>query len=218
MDVVDSNNVVVEPMWPRTYVVPGDSEYRLAKVKAKHQYMAWSFQYQMSSSLGDPEAIPDEDYPYALPFAADEQYLISQGWLGAFSHSGEQNQFAIDITMPEGSDVLAARAGVVMDMAIDFTSGGTQQKNLQRGNYIRILHDDGTMAVYAHLKLESAQVAKGQRVEKGQKIAESGNTGFTTGPHLHFVVQINAGLKLVSIPFLLQHKDGSIKEPEVGPI
>lgn len=218
INVAKSNNVVVEPEWPAFYIVPGNSELYLAKVKPKHKYMAWSFQYTFSSSLGDPNAIHDENHAYALPFSADRNYAITQGWNGEFSHSGEQNQHAIDINLPEGTPVLAARGGVVMDIAEDFYDGGAEKKNLQRGNYIRILHDDGSMAVYAHLKLESVIVARGQRVEAQQKLAESGNTGFSTGPHLHFVVQVNTGLKLESVPFVMRHKNGEVKKPKVGPL
>ncbi len=218
IDVLQSENVVVEPAWPKTYIVPGNTEFYLAKVRPKEKYMAWSFQYNVSSSIGDPNVIHNDEYVYSLPFPANKHYAITQGWLGEFSHSGEQNRFALDIAMPEGSTVLAARGGVVMDIADDFYHGGTDKKNLQRGNYIRVLHDDGSMAVYAHLKLESVVVARGQRVKAKQKIAESGNTGFTTGPHLHFVVQVNTGLKLESVPFVLRHKNGEIKAPEIGPI
>lgn len=218
LEYTRSQNIVTTPKWPASYVVPANSELYLATVKPENKYMGWSFEYNVSSSLGDPSAVHDPNQVYQLPFEASEDYYISQGFNGAFSHTGEQNQHALDIVMPEGSAVLAARAGVVMDIAEDFYDGGVQSKNLLRGNYIRILHDDGSMAVYAHLKLESVVVAKGQRVSAQQKIAESGNTGYTSGPHLHFVVQVNAGLKLISVPFLLQHKSGAIKPPEVGPI
>lgn len=218
MDVVNRKNVVIEPQWPATYVVPANSEFYLATVKPKHKYMAWSFQYNVSSTLGDPFTIHEDEYAYALPFPGNKHFAITQGWNGAFSHSGEQNLHALDIAMPEGTPVLAARGGTVMDIAEDFYDSGAEMKNLQRGNYIRILHDDGSMAVYAHLKLESVIVARGQRVEKQQKIAESGNTGFSTGPHLHFVIQMNTGLKLESVPFLLRHKNGEVKAPIAGPI
>jgi len=218
MDVTQRSNIVIKPEWPKSYVIPANSELLLATVKAKHKYMAWSFQYNVSSTLGDPAAIHDSNHNYKLPFVGNKHYYITQAFGGKFSHFGEQNQYAIDIAMPEGSDVLAARAGVVMDIAEDFYDGSADASKLQRGNYIRILHDDGSMAVYAHLQLESVVVAKGQLIEAQQKIAQSGNTGFTTGPHLHFVVQANVGLKLKSVPFLLQHKSGAIKTPEIGPI
>jgi len=65
---------------------------------------------------------------------------------------------------------------------------------------VQVLHDDGTSAVYAHLQLDSVRVRPGQRVERGEYIASSGNTGFSTGPHLHFVVLRNAGLRSESVP------------------
>jgi murein DD-endopeptidase MepM/ murein hydrolase activator NlpD len=70
-----------------------------------------------------------------------------------------------------------------------------------RANNVRIVHADGTMAVYAHLQLESARVQVGVHVRAGQVLALSGDTGYTTGPHLHFCVQRNAQMELVSVPF-----------------
>ena len=218
MDVTQRSNIVIEPEWPKIYVIPANSDVLLATVKPKHKHMSWSFQYNVGSTLGDPSAVHDPNTAYKLPFVGNKHYYISQAFNGEFSHFGDQNQYALDIAMPEGSDVLAARAGVVMDIAADFYDGGVDASKMHRGNYIRILHDDGSMAIYAHLQLESVVVARGQRIESQQKIAQSGNTGFTSGPHLHFAVQVNAGLKLKSVPFLLQHKSGDIKPPKVGPI
>jgi murein DD-endopeptidase MepM/ murein hydrolase activator NlpD len=62
------------------------------------------------------------------------------------------------------------------------------------------LHDDGTIAIYAHLHWDSVRVQAGQHVQRGEYIADSGNTGFTTGPHLHFAVIRNAGSQAVSVP------------------
>jgi murein DD-endopeptidase MepM/ murein hydrolase activator NlpD len=57
------------------------------------------------------------------------------------------------------------------------------------GRCVRLVHADGTVSVYAHLN--SIQVRKGQRVSAGQQIAREGNSGQSTGPHLHFEVRIN---------------------------
>jgi len=73
--------------------------------------------------------------------------------------------------------------------------------NNPAGNFVRIMHDDGTMGVYLHLMQGSVKVREGQRVLPGSALALSGNTGNSTGPHLHFVVQRNVGLALESIPF-----------------
>ena len=47
-------------------------------------------------------------------------------------------------------------------------------------------------------------VRAGQTVNAGQRIGLSGNTGFSTRPHLHFAVQVNRGMQLVSIPFRMR--------------
>lgn len=212
------SNVKSSPRWPARYVVPANSDLYLSSITPINEYRAWSFQYSISSTLGDPSATHDRNFAYRLPFIGNKNFYITQAFNGKFSHKGDQNQYALDIAMPEGTAVLAARAGVVMDIAEDFYDGGVDAKKLHRGNYIRILHDDGSMAIYAHLQLESVVVARGQRVEAMQKIAQSGNTGFTSGPHLHFAVQLNDGLLLKSVPFKLQHKSGEVKIPKIGPI
>lgn len=63
-----------------------------------------------------------------------------------------------------------------------------------------ILHDDGTIAVYGHLHWDSIRVRIGAHVVRGQYIADSGNTGITSGPHLHFAVVRNEGGTPVSVP------------------
>ena len=103
--------------------------------------------------------------------------------------------------MPEGTAILAARAGVVMAVERDFISGGDDRdKYGEKANFVQILHEDGTFAMYAHLRPESITVLPGSRVEVGAVIGYSGSTGFSSGPHLHFVVQRNTGMKLVSEP------------------
>ena len=159
--------------------------------------------------FGNPKAKHRPQKPYRPPFQDGSSFRISQGFKGTYSHKGPQNKYAIDIVMPEGTPVCAARDGVVMDIANDFFGGGTDKKEYKRrANYIRILHEDGTMAIYVHLKLETICVGIGKKVYEGEVIAESGNTGFSSGPHLHFAVQRNAGMQLVSVPFKIEDANG----------
>jgi murein DD-endopeptidase MepM/ murein hydrolase activator NlpD len=117
--------------------------------------------------------------------------------------------------MPVGTQVLAAREGVVMDVEEDFNRAGTDlQKFMDKANHVRILHDDGTMALYAHLDLASVSVRPGARVKAGQLIARSGNTGFSTGPHLHFVIQQNVGMEMRSLPFRFHQAGAEPRPPE----
>jgi murein DD-endopeptidase MepM/ murein hydrolase activator NlpD len=103
-----------------------------------------------------------------------------------------------------------------MNVAHDFFTGGKGAQFTEKANFIRILHDDGTMALYAHLKVESIQYPVGARVARGQFIAESGNTGYSSGPHLHFTVQKNFGMELRSIPFEFADSRGGGFVPEAG--
>ena len=73
---------------------------------------------------------------------------------------------------------------------------------------VRIYHDDGTMTLYAHLNWNSIRVVPGQRIRRREYIADSGNTGFSTGPHLHFVVQTNRDGSIVSVPVEFSDRDG----------
>lgn len=201
LELAERNNVRVQPQLPHRFIVPGGSEIKAIVVRPQLPRYSWSFQPRYQYMLGDPNAAHEPQKPYLAPFAPGHSFPISQGFGGEFSHSLPDSEYAVDIAMPEGTPIHAARDGVVMDVANDFYGAGTEAKYMARANLIRILHDDGTMAVYAHLHLDSAQVSPGMRVSAGQFIARSGNTGFSTGPHLHFVVQKNAGMRLVSVPF-----------------
>jgi murein DD-endopeptidase MepM/ murein hydrolase activator NlpD len=96
--------------------------------------------------------------------------------------------------------VYAAREGVVINVRHDAFRGALSPAMLDQANVIQILHDDGTFAIYAHLHWDSIRVHIGERVARGQYIANSGNTGFSSGPHLHFAVLRNAGVTDVSVP------------------
>ena len=104
----------------------------------------------------------------------------------------------------------ARRLGTVMDIERYFHRAGQNPEiDGPRANYVRIVHDDGSMGVYAHLDYNGVIVRPGQQVEAGQQIGRSGNTGFSTGPHLHFAVQVNRDMELVSIPFEMLDHDGT---------
>lgn len=151
---------------------------------------------------GSSNARPQEAL-YLLPVAQGTARL-EQGFEGSFSHQGPENRYALDFAVPEGTPVLAARAGRVLQVEDGFDGHGLNYaRDGGRANFIRILHADGSMALYAHLQAHGARVRPGQQVEAGQAIGLSGNTGYSTAPHLHFVVQVNRSLQLLSIPFRL---------------
>lgn len=190
---------------------PGRSK-SLFKVIPINKYKSSRYTIEYRYIIGSPSVSPD-DVTYLPPFAKDSHFLISQAFGGKFSHTDKQNKYAVDLAMPINTPIHAARAGIVIEVNNDFFQSGTKQAYKARANSIRILHNDGTMAVYAHLALESSQVYVGLKVYAGQFIGYSGNTGYSTGPHLHFAIQRNKGMELVSIPFKFM---GSADKPIAG--
>lgn len=140
--------------------------------------------------LGNPDAVHDNSYQYNLPFPVGVTHELMQGNNGWFSHNTTRARYAFDFKMPVGSLVTAARGGVVVYVEERFSKGGDNKMLKDRGNQIAICQDDGTIAVYAHIKHNGAIVKVGDPVFAGEPIAFSGNTGFTTGPHLHFAVLV----------------------------
>jgi murein DD-endopeptidase MepM/ murein hydrolase activator NlpD len=164
---------------------------------------------------GHPGARP-RDVEYGWPLGT-HALRVGQGWGGGFSHRDQENRYAVDFAVPEGTPVLAARDGVVMQLEAGFATGGLDSpEDIGRANFIRILHDDGTMAVYAHLAPGGAQVRQGERVRRGQRIGASGSTGYSGGPHLHFAVQANRGLRLASLPFRMFGPGGILRFSEAA--
>jgi len=210
-------NVQATPALPRKFVIAPGVSKSLFALGAIDEYQGWRYALNYRYSLGTPSARHNGRAIYYPPFASYRKFQISQAFNGKFSHTGEQNKYAVDLVMPEGSEVHAARAGVVMSLANDYFKGGTDKQVYKaRANSIRILHDDGSMAIYAHLQVDRAQVYEGMQVEAGQLIAYSGNTGYSSGPHLHFAVQVNKGMSLVAVPFKFSDRQGKLSEPKSG--
>ncbi|WP_269791274.1 M23 family metallopeptidase [Stenotrophomonas sp. Iso1] len=155
---------------------------------------------------GDPAARPD-DFVYQLPFRG-QPVRVSQAFGGRYSHTDTQNLNAVDFPLAEGTPVLTARAGKVMQVV---------ENAPDLGCLVRVLHRDGSMALYAHLQAGSLQVRPGQSVEAGQALAASGNTGNSTGPHLHFAIQANTGLTLTSLRFRMRSERGELQFPRETP-
>ncbi|MCL6713817.1 peptidoglycan DD-metalloendopeptidase family protein [Pseudoxanthomonas sp. z9] len=207
-----NSNVAAQPALPATAVVPARSSVMVASISMRDPLRGGDFELALDSLPGDPAA-HGQDYEYRLPFEYG-RVRVDQGPGGGFSHNDAQNLYAIDFAVPVGTPILAAREGMVMQVESDFDKAGLNRERFGgRANFIRIVHGDGSMAVYAHLKPEGVQVREGQYVRKGQRIGLSGNTGFSTAPHLHFVVQVNRGMALESIPFRMFGPLGQLQFP-----
>ena len=210
-----SRNVVGAPALPARATVDPRGSALVARIGAADASSPGNFELRLDAVPGTPNARP-ADFEYAYPLGGDG-VRVAQGFGGAWSHDDEQNHYAVDFVAPIGTPVFAARDGTVMQVESDFDKAGLNlEKYGGRANYVRIVHDDGTMALYAHLREGGVLVREGQRVAKGQQIGLSGNTGFTSGPHLHFAVQVNRDMRLVSIPFRMFGPQGILRFTDVS--
>jgi murein DD-endopeptidase MepM/ murein hydrolase activator NlpD len=174
------------------------------------------FQFAWRVVLGTPGAMHRPHEPYRVPFALGSSYRISQAYPLRITHTTLDSQYAVDLAVPDGTPIYAAREGMVVNVRHDYFRGAPDMAMLDQANVVEILHDDGTIGIYAHLHWESIRVQPGQSVRRGQYIADSGNTGLTTGPHLHFAVVRNAGQHAESVPVQFAGSGGVAITPQTG--
>ena len=167
-------------------------------------------------SCGSPLIDRDtKTYRYSPPFEKGGRFLVSQSFHGKKTHKGLLNEYAVDIVMPIGTKICAAREGVIIGV-VDQNMDGYSTADLPMGtvNYVRVLHDDGTVALYAHLKKGSVVFQKGKKINKHQCFAQSGNSGNSTGPHLHFaILEVNGKFERSRF-FVFTNRDGRAIMPE----
>ncbi len=199
------------------WVVPPRSDTVLLALDLLEDATRPVLEFQYRYLAGDPEARHRPERPYRAPFATATDHKITQAFPQVATHTTRDSQYAVDVSMPIGTDVMAARAGVVFDVAASNFSGGLDPaRDGPKANVVRILHDDGTYAIYAHLNTNTIRVRPGDRVQRGQYIADSGNTGFSSGPHLHFAVVRNAGMYIEGVPVLFEGSNGEKIVPAAG--
>lgn len=185
----------------KSFIVNAGQSPVLFSITSINTRNTWQYNVDYQYSLGIPLPHYDTVINYLPPIPPNTAYFITQAFNGSSTHNQQHNRYAVDIAMPEGTPIHAARSGIVVTVDNDFIEGGVSDKLLNKANQIIVLHEDGSMAVYAHLAPESAQVQQGMRINAGQLLSYSGNTGYSSGAHLHFVVWVNKGHGVVSVPF-----------------
>lgn len=140
-------------------------------------------------NVGDTIVIPEGEIETpAKPITPAKKKIyktIAAGYysrplVGGVRTQGIHGHNAVDIGVPVGTPILAAADGTVSVARDSGYNGGY-------GDLIIINHPNGTQTVYAHLSRVS--VKSGQKVVKGEQMGSSGNTGKSTGPHLHFEIR-----------------------------
>jgi murein DD-endopeptidase MepM/ murein hydrolase activator NlpD len=194
---IDNPEIVEQTAKSYYYVVPEKTQKEfLFKLKTKEGDTA-KLRFSYNHILGNPDIKAEtRDYVHFLPFEHKKVHFVLQGYGGRFSH---QRQFALDFKMKEGTEICATREGIVIDLKEDSEVGGIGDKYYDMANYIVIYHQDGTFGYYYHLQKDGVIVEVGQKVNAGDMIGYSGNTGYSSTPHLHFMVKKPIYMKLRSI-------------------
>lgn len=190
------------------------------KKKLIAKFMHLSGKYSLSSKIswvvGSKISFHNDNYFYRLPYELGTKKVITQGFNGIFSHKGN-SKYAVDFGMKIGTKVFASRGGVVTHLKKDGQNVGVSKKYLNDANYITIRHGDGTYGKYTHLKYQGVLVSVGQKIKRGDFIGYSGNTGYSSGPHLHFIVfKGDTHDNRQSIPIRFISKNGIVTNPKKG--
>lgn len=126
--------------------------------------------------------------PFGKPLVGNPR--ISSPYGPRILHGKQSYHDGIDFAVPVGTKIYSPADATVVRIIDDNRCG--------KG--VRLQHKDGTQSIYCHLNRQL--VSKGDQVEAGCQIAESGNTGHSTGPHLHYGLRNSAGKKIDPTPYI----------------
>ncbi|MEE8119714.1 MAG: M23 family metallopeptidase [Gammaproteobacteria bacterium] len=212
----DTRNLKRLDTSPETLTLPGNEARVLARFKIINTGKPVRFKPVYDWVAGKLNAEHDDSVVYRLPYDSARAYSILQGYGGRFSHEGNE-RYTLDFNMRIGTPIHAARGGVVIDVVEHNDKGGWNPAFSRYANYIVIEHEDGTTGEYYHLSKNGAFLDIGARVEEGQLIGLSGNTGHTAMPHLHFGVYRAAPWgQTISVPVSFKTREGVIDNPRRG--
>ncbi len=198
------------------FPIKANTKKEYIRLHKQRRALSFSYSYKYSSIIGSIDAVHDDSYIYRLPYAKGISHKISQGYNGSVTHTGH-SQYAIDFAMQIGTKIYAAREGVIVRIKENSNRGGFDKKFASSGNFITIEHSDTTFATYYHLKKNGVRVKVGDKVSKGTLIGYSGNTGYSSGPHLHFAIfKASNASKTESLPTTFLSEEGLITTPKKG--
>jgi murein DD-endopeptidase MepM/ murein hydrolase activator NlpD len=206
----NSSNVSTSAILPQRWDLGASQTKGLFRISPINPERPGNFGLVVEAVPGSSGAEHQANYPYRWPLINDVGRM-DQGFGGTHSHSDAENFYAIDLTAPPGTPIVASRPGKVMAVEDGFSRGGLDPALMSQANFVRILHEDGSMASYVHIAHRSARVVAGQSVVAGQQLAALGGVGYASGPHLHFVVQVNTGMELISVRFKMFQPQGVSK-------
>lgn len=169
-----------------------------------------SYEQQLKLII-DPTSYPSSGTGI-LKWPVDNVYITQNFGDTAFSRTNAYNgkgHNGIDFRASVGTNIKSALSGTVEGVGNTDTVPGCYSY----GKWILVRHDNGLSTLYAHLSL--IKVTVGQRVSTGEVIGYSGNTGYSTGPHLHFGVYASQGVKIVKYENSINCKNAIIPAADI---
>ncbi|MFZ5374414.1 MAG: M23 family metallopeptidase [Campylobacterota bacterium] len=218
IDFASIENLKPSSKIPFFIEIPGNSRKKVLALARLSAAQGVNYRAAYGWVRGSAFAVHDDHYRYALPFAKGSNIVVSQGYHGGITHKG-LSAYAIDFPVPIGTPIHAAREGTVVGAEGSHDRGGLSPDFRQYANYVIIEHSDGTMANYYHLKRGGAAVRIGQKVAQGDLIGYSGNTGYSSGPHLHFSISKVDPVTMrrpMNLPVKIQTREGIVTLPQKG--
>lgn len=170
---------------------------------------------RMKFDFAPEGAVHDDTVLYRIPFESEKPRPFQ---LGVFGEKVTQARMAhgVNVRLPEGDPVIAARGGEVAAVVDGYTRGGNNASLADKANVVLVLHDDGSFASYTHLS-SGIPVKPGDRVEAGEVLGRSGNTGYSPKPHLHFAVWVrDEDGETRTVPIRFAGPDGKGFAPTTG--
>jgi murein DD-endopeptidase MepM/ murein hydrolase activator NlpD len=156
-----------------SHVVLSKSE----KILSNNEWSAWKW------NPGIPGSLAEKKIPTPLKNKLEFQH--GPGTVPTHEGSGF---YGYDFHVPENTPVLAMESGTVIRVIEHYETSHRDLSRVQEVNKVEVLHSDGSVAVYGHLKKDGVLPSLCEQVKAGQTIGFSGNTGFSSGPHLHVEV------------------------------
>lgn len=206
-DLPVKRNLVLLRSLSRTHVVKPQDAVEVAALQIPSDG-PWEYEYKYWFQFGDKNA-RHSDFIYWLPYAQGKSAVVSQGYNGSFSHKDSNS---LDFLLREGTPIHAVRKGIVAELRESETRS-CDSIDACKENFVSIVHLDGSVAEYLHLQPNGVKVEIGDVVEAGERIGLSGNTGFSTTPHLHLHVAVPIdGRDSVRIPTRFHTASGIVNE------
>jgi len=182
---LDMTNMAFSEGKQTLFIVPPRVEkVELGEVTIIDTTLKSKFSYGYDYSLGSVLLTEyDTAYQYELPYKKGLTFKIGKGHKGLSCH---KYKTALDFIMPKGTEILAARDGIVVYVGDKDENIEFEDRCGQFDNSIYIYHDDGTIAQYSHIKYNSAKVKEGEHVAAGALIASCSNGENKKGSFFHF--------------------------------